>query len=262
MLCPLLRPLAPGSNSDGPLGLPSKSHTFSTSPPSVFYPYTYVTAPTSFCRCSRARAAGSAHRATRRKCSFSARCWPRTSSRRFPRGLIRELCRIAHRCLAGFQRATPGLPQGVPGVVLAIHTFGEYPDFHPHLHALVADGIFMEGGLFHVMPDLSLAPLEEIFRARVITFLVKKGQLLSERARVLRGWTHPGFDIHRSQRVPPGNRVDIERLAQYIIRNPFSADKIQPNRSGDSIIYCSGMNPKIQRNFGVFSPCDFTACIT
>jgi len=150
----------------------------------------------------------------------------------------------------------------VPGVVLAIHTFGEYPDFHPHLHALIADGIFMEGGLFHVMPDVSLAPLEEIFRARAITFLVKKGQLLSERARVLRGWTHPGFNIHRSQRVPPGNREDIERLAQYIIRNPFSADKIQPNRSGDSIIYCSGMNPKIQRNFEVFSPCDCTACIT
>jgi len=27
---------------------------------------------------------------------------------------------------------------GVPAIVMAIHTFGEYLDFHPHLHALVA----------------------------------------------------------------------------------------------------------------------------
>jgi len=37
---------------------------------------------------------------------------------------------------------------------------------------------------------------------------------------------------------------------------------MQPNSSGDSIIYRSGMNPKIQRNFEVFSPCDFIARIT
>jgi hypothetical protein len=29
--------------------------------------------------------------------------------------------------------------------------------------------------MFHVMPEVSLAPLEELFRARVIRFLVKPG---------------------------------------------------------------------------------------
>jgi len=41
---------------------------------------------------------------------------------RFHRGLIKELCRIAHRCLAEFQRTTLGLPEGTTGVVMAIHT--------------------------------------------------------------------------------------------------------------------------------------------
>ena len=40
---------------------------------------------------------------------------------------------------------------GVPAIVMAIHTFGEYLDFHPHLHALVADGLFDREGKFHVM---------------------------------------------------------------------------------------------------------------
>ena len=132
---------------------------------------------------------------------------------------------------------------------------------HPHLYALAARGLFVDSGFFHVMPDVSRAPLEELFRARVITFLVKKGLLPPERARMLRGWTHSGFNIHRSQRVPPRYREDMERLAQYIIRNPFPVDKMQPNSSGDSIIYRSGMNPKIQRNFEVFSPCELIARI-
>jgi hypothetical protein len=56
-------------------------------------------------------------------------------------------------------------------------------------------------------------------------------------------------------------------LAQYIIRNPFAVEKMQvspPNRANPagSVLYRSGLNPKIQRNFEVFSPCDFIAAIT
>jgi hypothetical protein len=121
--------------------------------------------------------------------------------------------------------------------------------------------------LFHVLPDVSLKPLEELFRARVITFLVAQGHLPADRARMLRGWMHSGFNVHRSTRVLPGRHKDIERLSQYIIRNPFAVEKMQisgPTRTlpGGSIIYRSGMNPKIRRNFEVFSPCDFIAAIT
>jgi len=35
---------------------------------------------------------------------------------------------------------------------MAIRTFGEYMDVHPHAHALVADGLFMRSGLFYVLP--------------------------------------------------------------------------------------------------------------
>ena len=109
--------------------------------------------------------------------------------------------------------------------------------------------LFVERRLSHVMPYVSLAQLEELFRARLITFLVKKGLLPPERANILRGWKHSGFNIHRSQRVPPRNREDMERLAQYIFRTPFSVDKMQPNSSWYSIIYHSAMNPKKPEQF-------------
>jgi hypothetical protein len=57
---------------------------------------------------------------------------------------------------------TLNLPEGTPGIVMAIHTFGEYIDFHPHLHALVADGLFTRDGKFHVMAEVPLKPLDHI----------------------------------------------------------------------------------------------------
>ena len=78
---------------------------------------------------------------------------------RFHRGLLKQLCRIAHQCVRDFLRDAfgdadgvgNGERDGVPAIVMAIHTFGEYLDFHPHLHALVADGLFDREGRFHVM---------------------------------------------------------------------------------------------------------------
>jgi hypothetical protein len=57
--------------------------------------------------------------------------------------------------------------------------------------------------------------------------------------------------------VPTENRLKIERrLTQFPGNTPKHAVR-QP-----TIIYRSGLNPKIQRNFEVFSPCDFIARIT
>ena len=120
---------------------------------------------------------------------------------RLDRALLKDFCRLAHACLVEYMQTTLRLPDGLPGMVMAIHTFGEYMDFHPHLHALVADGLFVRSGLFHVLPDVSLKPLEELFRARVITFLVDKGLLPPERATMLRGWGHSGFNITKKAGV-------------------------------------------------------------
>ena len=191
-------------------------------------------------------------------------------------------CCTAHQCVSDFLRDAFGdaggvgnaAHDGVPAIVMAIHTFGEYLDFHPHLHALVADGLFDREGKFHVIraraqgdkTDAHLASnhaaLEQFFRARVIAFLVEVGLLPADRARMLRGWVHSGFQVHRSRRIAAHECQDMQRLAQYIVRNPFSVAKMQVNRSGDSILYRSGMNLKIKRNFQVFTACDFIAAIT
>jgi len=52
---------------------------------------------------------------------------------------------------------------------MTIHTFGNYPEkFHPHLHAIVTDGLFNKNGTFYVMPKAKLKPFEEIFRVGAV----------------------------------------------------------------------------------------------
>ena len=84
------------------------------------------------------------------------------------RQLLSKLCHCAYESLLLFSRHAMDLSVGIPAVVMAIHTFGDYPEkYHPHLHAIVTDGLFTERGTFYVMPKVDSKPLEDIFRARI-----------------------------------------------------------------------------------------------
>ena len=191
------------------------------------------------------------------------------------RYLLKRLCTLAHQSLTEYLRTALNCPEAVPGIVLTLHTFGEYLDFHPHIHALVADGLFLReppqrpaSGLqptdctFLPLPDLPLKPLEELFRAKVINLLVRQKLLPPERVQILYSWKHSGFNVHAGQIVPPEAKADLEKLAQYILRNPFSVEKMTMEWPADTVIYRSRLNAKINRNFEVFSATDFLAAIT
>ena len=61
---------------------------------------------------------------------------------KYDRGLLTEFCHCARESLAIFFHTVLGFPEGITGLVMVIHTFGDYAGFHPHLHAIVADGLF------------------------------------------------------------------------------------------------------------------------
>ncbi len=57
---------------------------------------------------------------------------------------------------------------------MAIQTFGDYCRWHPHLHAIVSDGLYTESGYFFVLhKNVDFQPLKEIFRANVLAMLKK-----------------------------------------------------------------------------------------
>jgi len=108
--------------------------------------------------------------------------------------LLTTLCHCAYESLLEFFRTTIGLTDGAPGVVMTIHTFGNYMEkFHPHLHAFVSDGLFRKLGVFYVMPKVDLGPLEEIFRAKLLKRLNAEGKIGDALINNLMSWKHTGL---------------------------------------------------------------------
>ena len=72
-------------------------------------------------------------------------------------------------------------PDGVPGAVVALQTFGSFgANFHPHLHVLATDGVFTRDGRFHPVIWPEEAELEERFRRRFLLLLERAGRLRPE----------------------------------------------------------------------------------
>ncbi len=75
--------------------------------------------------------------------------------------------------------------------------------------------------------------------SEVVQFLVDCQLLPPERAQILMSWKHSGFNVHAGDRVSPEAHAELEELAQYILRNPFSVQKMTLESPDDTAIYRS-----------------------
>lgn len=158
------------------------------------------------------------------------------------------------------------IKDGVLGGVMTIHTFGDYSrTWHPHLHAMVADGLFYGNGLFYVMPKkANPQALAKIFRANVLKMLKKEGKIDDTLIKNIMGWRHiSGFSVHNGVRIARDDEEGKEGLAQYISRNPFSEKKVTYKEETAMVIYKSRLtHGKNKRNFLVMDAEEFIAAIT
>ena len=178
------------------------------------------------------------------------------------RYLLKKLCTAAYESVLIWTQAYMNVRGGKLGMIMAIHTYGEYLNNHPHVHAVVADGLFRHTGLFHVLGKADSEPLVKIFQNNVLKLLVREGKLTAEAADKQRRWKHSGFSVYRSSAVNPRDTNGLERIAQYIIRSPFSLEKMQYFKDTKQVLYQSKYNKKTKRNFEVYKAHDFIAAIT
>ena len=94
----------------------------------------------------------------------------------YRRSLLGELCRIIARLLVEAYSAAH--PRARPGVILFMQTFGDLVNFNPHVHALVADGVFDVSGRFTPLPPVPEALFAERLRREVIRLLVRREVIL------------------------------------------------------------------------------------
>ena len=181
---------------------------------------------------------------------------------RFDRKLLGKLSRCAYQCLKEFFCKTLNTKEGVPGVVISIQTFGDLVNFHPHLHCLVTDGCFMPNGWFHVLPKIDVRKLEKLFQHKVLKLLLKEKRISQEWAEKLLSWRNSGFNIHNQVKIGSQDRRGRESLAQYILRSPFSQEKLTYRQDSKTVLYRSKMNPVTKKNFAIFTVLDWIATLT
>jgi hypothetical protein len=99
---------------------------------------------------------------------------------RFDRRLLGELCRAAARTVITVYRAASGRPDAVPGMVGAIQTFGQLIHAHPHIHALVTEGVFLPDGSFLPLPKLATEPFLKLWEQEVFALLLAEGRVTEE----------------------------------------------------------------------------------
>jgi hypothetical protein len=101
--------------------------------------------------------------------------------------------------------------------------------------------------------------VKELFRHRVSKMLLREGKIDEALIKKLLGWRHSGFSIHHQVRINSQDRMGREKLAQYILRSPFSQQKMRYQPKSLIVIYRSTMNPTLKRQFEVFHVLDWIA---
>ena len=176
------------------------------------------------------------------------------------RKLLTLLFHTATETLRDAFRARHDLPDGRIAAVAAVHSFGDYLIFHPHLHVLAADGLFDKAGRFHCMPAESAAPVADLFRHRFLHALREAKLISPRRLADLLGWKHSSFHLdHGPKPVAPHDIAGRKHLAEYLLRMPFSLQKIHWNETSKTVIYRSRRHWRAKRNFEIFPRSDFLA---
>ena len=77
----------------------------------------------------------------------------------------------------------------------------------------------------------------------------------------MRLWHHSGFGIHAGHRIQRDDHDALEKLAQYILRNPFSLEKMTYLPETGEVVYRSKRNHATKRLWETFDAPAFIAAI-
>lgn len=88
-----------------------------------------------------------------------------------------------------------------------------------------------------------------LFRHKILKLLLREKRISEEK---LLYWKNSGFNIHNQVKIKSQDKQGRECLAQYILRSPFSREKMTYQQDTKTVLYRSKMNPVSKKHFAVF----------
>jgi hypothetical protein len=185
----------------------------------------------------------------------------------FDRSLYGDLCRAAYASTRDYlrQRAPAGsvrLKRAVPAMLVVPQSFADLLVPHAHAHAVSSLGLFCPDGTFFPMEDIDFSGLEEIFRERVFTFMVKNGKITPEVADGMRAWPHSGFQVNFQRQLEPDDRKGLEGLLTYMDRPAVSLRRLTYRDDGKVHYQGTRFHPRLGTDHQLLSPVEFLALVT
>ena len=195
---------------------------------------------------------------------------------RYDRSLLGKLCQAAYAIVCDTFGVEVDGANGVPALVATPQTQGDLLNWHPHVHAVAAEGVFGPSGGFLPIADIQKHRAEEFWRERVLALLLDSHKIDQNTVASMRSWRHSGFSVDTSVRIEAGDQAGMSRLLGYIARCPLSLSRMVARTDDGKIVYRASHAqcwpfPKsgeqtvmegMSRNFEVFAPLDFLAEVT
>jgi len=195
---------------------------------------------------------------------------------RYDRSLLGKLCQAAYGTVCDTFGLEADGAKGVPALVLTPQTQGDLLNWHPHVHGVVAEGLFSASGEFMHIPDIFTQRAVEFWQERVFALLLDTHKIDENTVGSMKGWRHSGFSVDTSVRIEGGDQAGMSRLVGYISRSPLSLARMVARTADGKIVYRASHPqcwpfPKsgeqtvmqgISRNHEIFEPLDFLAEMT
>ena len=101
-----------------------------------------------------------------------------------------------------------------------MHTWGDLLDFHPHVHAPVAWGLFDEHAGIHGAPPIPADAIRDVFMHKVFKLMLQEGVITEDLVADMRSWPHSGFHVWVGTLVSCLDTRGMENMSRYTARDP------------------------------------------
>lgn len=181
------------------------------------------------------------------------------------RRLLTKLSRCAWKTICQYLEVC--IPEDhQPAGILSIATAGDFLNWNPHIHALVASGVFRPDGSFIPVALFQENVLRQLFEANLFQLLVSEGFITAELIVKIRTWKHSGFHVYAGPTIR--QKEDAVRVGLYIVRPPASSSRLSLGQDGFLKYLAKGSvpndrcDPLFEPNGRILDPLEWIAKLT
>jgi hypothetical protein len=136
----------------------------------------------------------------------------------------RKLCDILFKSAWKSVEENLSLDSGIPALALTLQTAGEALNWNPHLHGMLADGVFSDDGTFTQFSEINLKAIEERFAELVLGAFAKQELITDDVMSQILSQTYTGFSVWIGDRFQDEGSEKF--VARYVERGPISLEKL------------------------------------